>query len=181
MRYAWFMNAATTPDAVKCKAFPIYLEDVALMLFTRLLPWSVSNFTELSERFMNQFRLHAQKSKTIIEVSRSKQAPGEALKSYLDRFNLAVTEVSDPHEPTILMALIEGVDPDTEFRDYLAGKPPPTRELFYEKANIRLRREEAKANRKRKSEGALKEGVQSNIAVQQSGDSSRKVEVNVGN
>ena len=69
------------------------------------------------------------------------------MKSYLDRFNLAVTEVSDPLEATILMALIEGVDPDTEFGDYLVGKPPPTRELFYEKANIRLRREEANANR----------------------------------
>ena len=79
------------------------------------------------------------------------------------------------------MALIEGVDLDNEFGDYLAGKPPPTRELFNEKANVRLWWEEAKANRKRKSEGASKEGVQSNIAVKQSGDSSGKVEVNVGN
>ena len=45
MRYAWFMNAAAAPEAVKCKAFPIYLEDVALMWFTRLPPRSVSNFT----------------------------------------------------------------------------------------------------------------------------------------
>ena len=90
---------------------------------------------------MNQFRLHARKSKSVIELSWIKHAPGESLKSYLDRFNLAVTEVSDPHEPFILMALIEGVDPDTEFGDYLARKPPPTKELFYEKANIHLRRE----------------------------------------
>ena len=107
------MNATTAPDAVKCKAFPIYLEDVALLWFTRLPPRSISNFKELSERFMNQFRLHARKSKNVIELSRIKQAPGESLKSYLYRFNLAVTEVSDPHEPTILMALMEGVDPDS--------------------------------------------------------------------
>ena len=55
------------------------------------------------------------------------------MKSYLDRFNLAVTEVSDPHEPTIMMALIEGVDPDIEFGDYLSGKPPATKELFYKR------------------------------------------------
>ena len=168
MRYTWFMNAAAAPDAVKCKAFPIYLEDVALLWFTRLPPRSISNFKELSECFMNQFRFHTQKSKTIIELSRIKQAPGESLKSYLDRFNLAVKEVSDPHEPTILMALMEGVDPDSEFGDYLSGKPPPTRELFYEKANIQLRREEARANRKRKYGAASKEVVQSNVAVKQS-------------
>ena len=105
---------------------------------------------------MNQFRLHARKSKTVIELSRIKQAPGESLKSYIDRFNLAVTEVSDPHEPTILMALMEGVDPDSEFGDYLSRKPPPTRELFYEKANIQLRREEARANRKKEVRSGLK-------------------------
>ena len=88
---------------------------------------------------MNQFRLHTRKSKSVIELSRIKQAPGESLRSYLDRFNLAVTEVSDPHEPTILMALKEGVDPESEFGDYLSGKTPSTREIFYEKADIYLR------------------------------------------
>ena len=114
MRYSWLMNAAAAPDAVKCKAFPIYLEYVALLWFTRLPHRSISNYRELSERFMNQFRLHTRKSKSVIELSRIKQASGESLKTYLDHFNLAVTEVSDPHESTILMALMEGVDPDSE-------------------------------------------------------------------
>ena len=61
----------------------------------------------------------------------------------------------------------------------LAGKPPHTRELFYEKANVHLRREEVYANRKAKT--ADKEEIQSNVAIKQTGDSSGKVEVNVGN
>ena len=66
MRYSWLMNAAAAPDAVKCKAFPIYLEDVALFWFTRLPPRLVSNYRELSERFMNQFRLHTQSLKVLL-------------------------------------------------------------------------------------------------------------------
>ena len=139
MRYSWYMNAAGAPDELKCKIFPIFLEDVALMWFTRLPPRSISTFEELSKGFLNQFRLHAKKSKNVIDLSGVKQAPGESLKSYLDRFNQAATEVSDPHEQTILMALIDGVDKDTEFGVYLAGKPLLTREVFYEKAHIRLR------------------------------------------
>ena len=87
--------------------------------------------------------------------------------------------MKDPHEPTIVASLIDGVDKDTEFGRYLAGKPPHTRELFYEKANVRLRQEEVYANREMKK--ANKEEIQSNVTIKQTGDSSGKVEVNVGN
>lgn len=110
--------------------------------------------------FLNQFRLHARKSKNFIELSRIKQAPGETLKSYLDRFNQSVAEVSDPHEKTILIALIDEVDIETEFGIYLAGKPPLTRELFYKKVRIHLRQEETYANRKRKSAKVPREDIQ---------------------
>ena len=173
------MNAAVATDEIKCKAFPIFLEDMALVWFIRLPAWSISSFRELSEKFVNQFRLHAQRSKIVIELSLIKQRPDESLRSYLDHFNLAVTEVKDPHEQTVLMALIDGVDKDTEFGRYLAGKPPPTREIFYEKPNVRLHWEEIYANQKRKATD--KEDIQSNVAIKQMGDSLGKVEVNVGN
>ena len=115
----------------------------------------------------------------MIDLFHVKQRPGESLRVYLDCFNLAATEVKDPHEPTVAAALIDGVDKDTEFGRYLAGKPPHTRELFYEKANVHLRREEVYANLKAKT--ADKEEIQSNVAIKQTGDSSGKVEVNVGN
>ena len=82
----------------------------------------------------------------MIELSLIKQRPDESLRSYLDCFNLAVTEVRDRHEQTMLMALIDGVDKDTKFGRYLVSKPPLTREIFYEKANVRLRQEEIYAN-----------------------------------
>ena len=115
----------------------------------------------------------------MIELSLVKQRPDESLRSYLDHFNLAVTEVRDLHEQTVLMALIDGIDKDNEFGRYLAGKPPLTREIFYEKANVRLRQKEIYTNRKRKATD--KEDIQSNVAIKQTGDSSGKVEVNVGN
>ena len=121
MRYSWSMTAAATSDAVKCKAFPIFLEDVALLWFTRLPARSISSFRELSERFVEQFRIYAQNTKSAIDLFLVKQRPGESLRVYLDRFNLAATEVKDPHEPTFVAALIDGVDKDTEFGRYLAG------------------------------------------------------------
>ena len=159
------MTAAAASDAVNCKAFPIFLEDVALLWFTRLPARSISSFRELSERFVEQFCIYAQRTKSVIDLFLVKQRPGESLRVYLDRFNLAATEVKDPHEPTVVAALIDGVDKDTEFGRYLAGKPPHTRELFCEKANVHLRREEVYANRKAKT--ANKEEIQSNVAIKQ--------------
>ena len=55
----------------------------------------------------------------MIDLFLVKQRLGESLRGYLDRFNLAATEVKDPHEPTVVAALIDGVDKDTEFGRYL--------------------------------------------------------------
>ena len=71
------------------------------------------------------------------------QAAGESLKEYLQRFHVAATEVSNPNDHAILMAVMRGVDPNSEFGDWLVGKPPPTLERFYSKAHQFMRREEA--------------------------------------
>ena len=79
------------------------------------------------------------------------------------------------------MAVMRGVDPNSEFGDWLVEKLPATLERFYSKAHQFIRREKARWTRRDKAPGPVQETVKSNIAVKQSGDSSGKVQVNVQN
>ena len=73
------------------------------------------------------------------------------------------------------MALTKGIDPDSEFGNWLAGKPPASLDRFYSKAAQFLRQEDAKQSRKQDDARPRSEGIQSNVAVKQSGESSGKV------
>ena len=79
------------------------------------------------------------------------------------------------------MALTKGIDVDSEFESWLAGKPPASLDRFYSKAAQFLRREDARQSRKQDDAGPNIEGIQSNVAIKQSGDSSGKVQLNVQN
>jgi len=48
MKYKWHMDCARTCDAIKCRCFPITLEGVATMWFTKLPPRSISSFDQLA-------------------------------------------------------------------------------------------------------------------------------------
>ena len=124
MRYGWMMDSARANDATKCRCFPITLSGIATMWFTRLQPRSISNFDELATKFLEQFRIHTTRPKDVMSLSNVTQKPGEPLKTYLQRFQAAATEVSNPNDLAILMAVMRGVDPDSEFGEWLAGKPP---------------------------------------------------------
>ena len=132
-------------------------------------------------KFVEQFRIHATRLKDVMSLSSVIHVPGESLKAYLQRFHIAAIEVSNPNDHTILIAVMRGVDPDSEFGDWLAGKPPTSLERFYSEAHQVIRREEARWTRRDKAPGPVQEIVESNIAVKQSGDSSGKVQVNVQN
>ena len=131
--------------------------------------------------FIEQFRTHTTRPRDVMSLSSVIQAPGESLKAYLQRFQVAAIEVSNPNNHAILMAVMRGVDPDSEFRDWLAGKPPATLERVYSKAHQFIRREEARWSRQDKAPGPVQETVKSNIAVKQTSDNSGKAQVNVQN
>ena len=148
------------------------------MWFTRLPPRSISNFDELATKFLEQFRIHSTRPKDVMSLSNVTQKSGESLKAYLQRFQAAATEVSNPNDHAILMAVMRGVDPDSEFGEWLAGKPPTTLERFYSKAHQYIGREEARWMRKKETSSA-DVAAQNNVAIKQTGDNSGKVQVNV--
>ena len=134
------MDSARDNDATKCRCFPITLSGIATMWFSRLAPRSISNFDELATKFVEQFRIHTTRPKDVMSLSCITQAPGESLKEYLQRFHVGVTEVINPNDHAILMTVMRGVDPESAFGEWLAGKPPTTLERFYFKAHMFMRR-----------------------------------------
>lgn len=76
------------------------------------------------------------------------QGPEESLKDFLQRFKTAVTEVSNPQENIILMALIRGIHHDMDFGEWLSRKPPSILDHFYNKVAQYLHKEEALRTRK---------------------------------
>src|SRR5574338_369091 len=118
------IDSTQANDATKCICFPITSSGIATMWVTRLPPRSISKFDDLAMRFVEQFRIHATRPKDVMSLSSVIQALGESLKDYLQRFHVAATEVSNSNDHAILMAVMRGVDPEFEFGDWLAGKPP---------------------------------------------------------
>jgi len=79
------------------------------------------------------------------------------------------------------MALVDDIDPKSEFRKYLTGKPSSARDVFYEKANVDLWVKESRLNRKGRFDDTVNESFHSNVATKKSGESSGKFQVNVRN
>jgi len=48
IKYEWHMNCTRSIDAVKCRCFPITLEGVATLWFTKLPPRSISSFDQMA-------------------------------------------------------------------------------------------------------------------------------------
>ena len=110
------------------------------MWFTRLPPRSISSFNQLATKFLEQFRMHVARPKDVNTLSSVTQAPGETLRHYLERFHTACAEISNPNDNSILMALTKRIDPDSEFGNWLAGKPPASLDRFHAKTAQFLRR-----------------------------------------
>ena len=70
-------------DPVRCRAFAIRLKGLALALFNRLSPSSISSFRELSIEFVSHFigaRTYRKPSYHLLSI---KQNPQESLRSYV--------------------------------------------------------------------------------------------------
>lgn len=109
------------------------------------------------------------------------QARGETLRRYLERFHAACVEISNPNDNFRLIAPSKGIDSDFEFRNELAGKPPVSLDCFYSKEAQFLRREDAKQPRKKDDTGPNVEGIQSSVAMKQTGESFHKAQLHIQN
>lgn len=164
-KYSWHMDGARAMDAVRCRCFPTFLEGVASMWFTRLPSRSISTFYELVRKFLEQFGLHMAQPKDVMSLSDLFQGSNESLKSFMNQFNTAVTEVSNPNEDMIFMALVRAIHPDTDFGRWIKMKQPTAVKEFNWKASHYMRLEVANALKDKTANVQSKEIVQSNVMV----------------
>ncbi|XP_071939899.1 uncharacterized protein [Coffea arabica] len=118
------------PDAVICRAFPIFLQGTARKWLWGLEPRSISSLDELIDRFIHRFVSSRPITKTSAYLLNLQQAPGESLRSYVQRFNEENVQIPDQHEQVTIAAftngLIAGIFNTEIHRDY----PRTLRELW---------------------------------------------------
>lgn len=92
-KYSWYTDGSNTSDSVRCRCFPIFLEGIASMWFIRLPPRSISTFVQQAIKFLDQFGLHMVQPKDVMSLSGLFQGRNVFMKSFMNRFSTAVTEV----------------------------------------------------------------------------------------
>jgi len=160
-KYDWHMSGARATYELKCRYFPVYMEGVALLWFTKLSVWSVDQFFDLTKRFKDQFRLYATKAKDIMSLTALEQNPGEPIRAFLNRFNTALAEVGNPEPQTTLSHFMRAIDKSTEFGRWLKIKESSTLEKFYKKADEFIRLDAASMTTKAVMTGLVPENKQS--------------------
>ena len=132
------------------------------MWFTKLPVRSIDQFSDLTRKFKEQFRLYASKAKDIMSLSSLEQNPGESIRSFLNRFNIALAEVDNAEPCMVLTYLMRAIDKSSEFGKWLKMKEPNSLDKFYKKANEFMRLESLQAPAKVVSGQAGNNGAASN-------------------
>ncbi|RDX73432.1 hypothetical protein CR513_46964, partial [Mucuna pruriens] len=85
-------------NRLSCKLFPGTLRGVVMQWLATLPPRSIKTFGDLVTSFTSQFAANKTKRLEVVDLFDIKQNKGEALKSYLARFNNATVRVNDPDQ-----------------------------------------------------------------------------------
>ena len=80
-----------------------------------------------------------------MSLSCLEQNPGESIRSFLNRFNIALAEVDNAEPRMVLTYLMRAIDKSSEFGKWLKMKEPNSLEKFYKKADEFMRLESLQA------------------------------------
>nr|XP_027067333.1 uncharacterized protein LOC113692931 [Coffea arabica] len=102
------------PDAVICRAFPIFLHGTARKWFWSLEPGSISSLDELIDRFIHRFVSSRPITKTSAYLLNLQQGQGESLRSYAQRFNEENVQIPDQNEQGIRSEDVNRIKRETQ-------------------------------------------------------------------
>ena len=105
-RYIRNMEVLGASQEVMARCFPLYLLDIAALWFRQLESGSIGTWTDLTERFMRQFRVHISRPKNVMSLATLKQKAGESLRNFLTRFNAAAASVDRPDPSMVMTAAV---------------------------------------------------------------------------
>ncbi|XP_074377340.1 uncharacterized protein LOC141718863 [Apium graveolens] len=128
------MEVYQISDLTKCRFLAATLRDNAHQWFKRLPTNSIRPWSQMSERFLSQFRASVAYAPHANTLANIKQKNNETLNEYLKHFNDEVPKMRKASEETYKNFLIAGVNPGTDFWKELQRREPRTLAAFYAKA-----------------------------------------------
>ncbi|XP_016206494.1 uncharacterized protein LOC107646863 [Arachis ipaensis] len=141
-----FFNGANN-EPILCRAFPTYLNDAALLWFSKLSAGTISSFEEMARSFIDYFaasRIYVHGSDYLGII---KQGQHKSLKDYMTQFAEATMEVPDLDPTMHLHALKTGLRPG-KFWETIAIIKPKSLEEFRERATGQMEIEELREAQK---------------------------------
>ncbi|XP_027151788.1 uncharacterized protein LOC113751836 [Coffea eugenioides] len=136
------MRLKIAADALRCKAFPMFLKGKARLWFQGLAPGSIRNFTELARQFAAQFVSSKTYSKNAAHLMAVKQKPDESLKNFMTRFNTESLQIRDKDEKVVMAAFMNGLRVE-ELYYKLVEQPPKNLGELLTRAHAAANAEEA--------------------------------------
>ncbi|GFY95627.1 hypothetical protein Acr_10g0010120 [Actinidia rufa] len=109
-------NVLVTVDTLIKQTKPLFTErGSARSWFRKLPPGTIDSFGDLSRLFVANFLSCRGMQKNASHLFTIHQKEIESLKDYVRRFNQVVLKVKDPNNKVVIMAMIEGLRPDSLF------------------------------------------------------------------
>ncbi|XP_057443945.1 uncharacterized protein LOC130736113 [Lotus japonicus] len=96
-------------DAVKCRLMPSTFKGVAMTWFIKQPPYSISNFTDLSTKFLTQFSANQTQKVTPADLFNIHQHVGERIKTYMACFSRVSVQLEDASPEVCVAAFKNGL------------------------------------------------------------------------
>lgn len=106
-------------EAMMCKMFDTSLKGPALTWYYGLKPRSIDSFGDLSTKFQGQFTLGMRAKNELSHLFSMVQRRDETLRSYTQRFNKEMIDVTNYHDLVSIQAFRKGLINETLFYDSL--------------------------------------------------------------
>ncbi|XP_057417975.1 uncharacterized protein LOC130712123 [Lotus japonicus] len=96
-------------NALKCRLLPSTFKGVAMTWFIKQPPYSISNFTDLSTKFLTQFSANQAQKATPADLFNIRQHVGERIKTYMSRLSRVSVQLEDVSPDVCVAAFKNGL------------------------------------------------------------------------
>ncbi|EXB67285.1 hypothetical protein L484_025767 [Morus notabilis] len=111
-------------NEMMCKLFAQSLKGLTLRWYSNQQPQSIDSFADLSDVFITNYAIDIESGKTTKDLWGVVQRVGEPLKSYIDRFNVALSKITGLDDGAAREALKKGLLHKSKFKDSICSDYP---------------------------------------------------------
>ena len=135
------MDLLLVPEPARCRAFAVTLTKIAKKWFRKLEPDSITSWLQLSMAFVRQFQGARSISAPPSQLASVRQRADESVKSYLNRFNSELAQMTNVPDSGALFVAMAGLKPETDFWKEVQRYGCRTLVEFYRRAEKYIRKD----------------------------------------